>query len=94
MTRSKVIVDKNIKRPPGRPRTGQHPALSARVPQKVLDGLDKWAADNSCTRSEAIAHMLERGLASAHIDAKIAANRAAHAAKPAPAKPRRRAKPK
>jgi hypothetical protein len=55
-------VEKQIKRPPGRPRTGITPPLSTRVPQEVLDRIDQWAADNDCTRSVATAKLIEHGL--------------------------------
>jgi hypothetical protein len=66
MTKSTVNVDKNIKRPPGRPPTGHDPALSARVPKDVLDRVDRWAAANECTRSVAVAKLLEYGLDSSN----------------------------
>jgi metal-responsive CopG/Arc/MetJ family transcriptional regulator len=60
MARS-ISVDEK-KRGRGRPRTGEQPALSARVPKEVLARVDQWAEANECTRSEAVAALLKRGL--------------------------------
>jgi hypothetical protein len=57
-----ISVDKK-RRGRGRPATGHDPALSARVPKDVLAAVDQWAAGNECTRSEAVAVLLEHGLA-------------------------------
>ncbi len=56
MVRS-ISVDEK-KRGRGRPRTGEQPALSARVPKEVLARVDQWAAANDYTRSEAVAMLL------------------------------------
>lgn len=85
MTRS-ILVDQK-KRGRGRPATGRDPVVSGRVPKEVLDALDQWAAANGCTRSEAVAHLLARGLSAAKVDAQVAANRAARRK---PGEPKRR----
>ena len=36
--------------------------MSARVPKEVLERIDQWAEDNNCTRSVAVAKLLEHGL--------------------------------
>jgi hypothetical protein len=61
-TKTMKSTDKQIKRPPGRPRTGILPPLSTRLPQEVLDRVDQWAADHDCTRSVAAAKLIELGL--------------------------------
>jgi hypothetical protein len=58
-----ISVDQN-KRGPGRPATGRDPAASARLPEDVLAKVDKWAAANKTSRSEAIRQLVEIGLAS------------------------------
>jgi hypothetical protein len=63
-------ADKKVKRPPGRPRTGIQPSISARVPKEMLEEIERWAEANLCTRSEATAMLLRRGL-----DAKAAPKR-------------------
>jgi hypothetical protein len=50
------------KRPRGRPRTGIQPALSARVPEEVFERVAQWAEANNCTRSIAVAKLIELGL--------------------------------
>jgi hypothetical protein len=48
---------------PGRPFTGgRDPAVSGRVPQKVIDAMDAWAEKNGVTRSTAVARLIEAGL--------------------------------
>jgi hypothetical protein len=59
---ARSIFAEEKKRGRGRPRTGEQPALSARVPTTVLVRVDQWAAVNNCTRSEAVAALLGRGL--------------------------------
>ena len=62
MPRSRVIVDENVKRKPGRPATGMDPVLSGRVPKEVIARVDQWAAENGYTRSVAVAKLVEHGL--------------------------------
>jgi predicted DNA-binding protein len=78
-----ISVDQNKKRRPGRPATGRDPALSARVPKEVLARLDQWAAATGRTRSEAVAALLDLGLAAANSSALAVS----------PAKPTRPSKP-
>jgi hypothetical protein len=59
-----ISVDQN-KRGRGRPATGRDPAASARLPKEVLAKVDKWAAANKTSRSEAIRQLVELGLAGA-----------------------------
>jgi hypothetical protein len=73
MAKSTVFVDKNIKRPPGRPATGHDPEVSARVPRATLAGIEEFAAANACTRSEAMRRLLDLGLAAAQVEANRAA---------------------
>jgi hypothetical protein len=47
---------------PGRPATGHDPVLTARIPAELLAKLEKWARTNNCSRSAAVAVMIERGL--------------------------------
>ncbi len=47
---------------PGRPATGHDPVLTARIPAELLAKLEKWARANKCSRSAAVAVMIERGL--------------------------------
>jgi hypothetical protein len=47
----------------GRPATGRDPVITVRLPQAVIAYIDRWAVENSCTRSEAIRRVIERGLA-------------------------------
>jgi hypothetical protein len=61
-TKTMRSTEKQIKRPPGRPRTGILPPLSTRVAQDVLERVDQWAAANDCTRSAAAAKLIELGL--------------------------------
>jgi hypothetical protein len=46
----------------GRPATGHDPVLTARIPAELLEKLEKWARANNCSRSAAVAVMIERGL--------------------------------
>jgi hypothetical protein len=50
------------KRKTGRPATGHDPAVTARIPAELLAKLEKWARTNHCSRSAAVAVMIERGL--------------------------------
>ena len=73
---AKSISVHEKKRGRGRPATGVDPAVTTRLPVDVLAKVEKWAAANDCQRSQAIARLVERGLAVAHVDAQVAANRA------------------
>jgi hypothetical protein len=46
----------------GRPATGKDPLLGARVPQELIDRIDKWARLNDIGRSEAIRRLIEQSL--------------------------------
>jgi Arc/MetJ-type ribon-helix-helix transcriptional regulator len=46
----------------GRPATGRDPAITVRLPSKVITDINRWASDNSVGRSEAIRRLLERAL--------------------------------
>lgn len=48
----------------GRPATGRDPLVSARIPQRVIDEVEEWAAksDGGLTRSKAISRLVELGL--------------------------------
>lgn len=58
----KIVHENQKKRGAGRPRTGMDPVISARIPEKILAGVVKWAADNGVTRSEAIVRLLAQAL--------------------------------
>jgi Ribbon-helix-helix protein, copG family len=58
----KAIAVKQKKRErPGRPRT-DHEFLGVRLPKGTTATIDKWAADNDLSRSEAVRALIERGL--------------------------------
>jgi hypothetical protein len=59
MARSTLPVNKKKM---GRPATGHDPAVAARIPAETLAKLDAWAKANGCSRSAAVAVMVERGL--------------------------------
>jgi hypothetical protein len=46
----------------GRPATGQDPAVSARLPQEVIDQVDAWAKKAKVTRSQAIRQLVMQAL--------------------------------
>ena len=46
----------------GRPATGKDPLLSARLPQELIAGIEKWAKLNDISRSEAIRRLLVHAL--------------------------------
>lgn len=46
----------------GRPATGRDPAISARVPESVVEAIDAWAEAASTTRSDAIAKLIGLGV--------------------------------
>jgi ribbon-helix-helix CopG family protein len=49
---------------PGRPATGRDPAVTIRLPEKVLDDVETWAAKQGgdLNRSQAIRRLVELGL--------------------------------
>ena len=54
--KSKIKVHPKKKR--GRPATGKDPLLSARLPQELIAGIEKWAKLNDISRSEAVRRLL------------------------------------
>lgn len=52
----------SVKRKPGRPATGSDKLVAARMPDDLIDALDKWAAANRVERSEAIRVLLWKAL--------------------------------
>jgi Arc/MetJ-type ribon-helix-helix transcriptional regulator len=46
----------------GRPATGRHPHVTSRMPQTLIDQVERWAASNEASRSEAIRRLVELGL--------------------------------
>ena len=65
------------KRGRGRPRTGMHPVLGARVPADVIEQIDQWATTKECTRSEAVLALLKRGLEAVRAEAASASKASA-----------------
>ena len=55
-------IKENQKRKRGRPATGRDPAITARVPEKAIKLLDKWAKREGITRGEAMRRLIEAGL--------------------------------
>lgn len=56
-------ISVNQKRGRGRPPTGRDPAVTTRLPEKVIAAVDAWAERNSVgSRSEAIRRLVEAGL--------------------------------
>lgn len=55
-----IKVDQKKRR--GRPATGRDPMVSSRMPKETIAAVDKWAAKNETTRSDAIARLVELGL--------------------------------
>jgi hypothetical protein len=47
----------------GRPATGRDPHVTSRMPQRLIEKVEAWAAANATGRSEAIRRLVERGLA-------------------------------
>ena len=45
----------------GRPATGRDPAVTVRLPKKLLRDIDAWAKWRECDRSEAIRELLQSG---------------------------------
>ena len=58
--KSKIKVHPKKKR--GRPATGKDPLLSARLPQELIAGIEKWAKLNAISRSEAVRRLLVHAL--------------------------------
>jgi hypothetical protein len=46
----------------GRPATGRDPHVTSRMPQTLIYQVERWAASNEATRSEAIRRLVELGL--------------------------------
>jgi predicted DNA-binding protein len=46
----------------GRPATGKDPLIAVRLPRKLINALDKWAASAGLTRSASVRQMIEKGL--------------------------------
>jgi Arc/MetJ-type ribon-helix-helix transcriptional regulator len=57
-----VLVTSKKKR--GRPATGRDPHVTARLPQDLIDGIERWADLNGVSRSEAIRRLIELSLKS------------------------------
>jgi len=55
-------IRENQKRKRGRPATGRDPAVTARVPEKAVKMLDRWAKSEGITRGEAMRRLIEAGL--------------------------------
>lgn len=53
---------KSAKKKAGRPATGRDPAISARVPESVVEAIDAWAEAAGTTRSDAIAKLIGLGV--------------------------------
>ena len=47
----------------GRPATGKDPLVTLRLPQAMIDALDKKAEAEGVSRSEAMRQLIEAGLA-------------------------------
>jgi hypothetical protein len=58
--RSTITVTPKKRR--GRPATGRDPHVTARMPQSIIDQIERWAASNDASRSEAIRRLVELGL--------------------------------
>jgi Ribbon-helix-helix protein, copG family len=52
-----------VKRRMGRPPTGVRPFLGARFAKEEADGIDRFAKENKCSRSEAIRQLVRYALA-------------------------------
>jgi Arc/MetJ-type ribon-helix-helix transcriptional regulator len=55
MSRSITVTRKKR----GRPATGTDPHVTARFPQELIDEVEKWAATNETSRSDAIRRLVE-----------------------------------
>jgi predicted DNA-binding protein len=59
----KSISANKKKRGRGRPATGHDPTVAVRLPRETIFAIDKWSKENAVrTRSEAIRHLVEKGL--------------------------------
>lgn len=58
----KKSIKVHPKKKRGRPATGKDPLVSARLPQKLIDQVERWAASNEASRSEAIRQLVELAL--------------------------------
>ena len=47
---------------PGRPATGTEPLYGVRISDDLMGRIEKWAAENTASRSEAIRRLVELGL--------------------------------
>jgi hypothetical protein len=60
-----AIMSKSIsvkRKKPGRPATGTEPLYGVRIADELMGRIEKWAKDNSASRSEAIRRLVELGL--------------------------------
>jgi Ribbon-helix-helix protein, copG family. len=46
----------------GRPATGTEPLYGVRIADELMGRIEKWAGENSASRSEAIRRLVELGL--------------------------------
>jgi hypothetical protein len=51
-----------IRKKPGRPATGTEPLYGVRIADELMGRIEKWAGENSASRSEAIRRLVEIGL--------------------------------
>jgi len=64
MARSKTSEQKRAGRPIGvETEKSAEKSVGVRLPGRLLDAVDAWAANNDTSRSEAIRRLIERGLA-------------------------------
>jgi hypothetical protein len=59
MTKSISVTPKKKR---GRPATGRDPHVTARLPQDLIDAIERWAEKGGASRSEAIRRLVEIGL--------------------------------
>jgi hypothetical protein len=60
-----MTVDNSLqKKRRGRPATGNNPVLATRLPQAMIDAVNRWADRNKVSKSAAIRLLLETALAS------------------------------
>ena len=59
MKKSIMVAPKRRGRPP---TGGRDPILAVRVPQELIDRIDKWAKLNDIARSEAVRRLIEHSL--------------------------------
>jgi Ribbon-helix-helix protein, copG family len=60
-----AIMAKSIsvkRKKPGRPATGTEPLYGVRIADELMGRIEKWAEENSASRSEAIRRLVEIGL--------------------------------